>query len=87
MLGNAEAGEPGVDEDLVDVFGVFVVIVDLSGARRDAFPGDAADGRLEIRELGREVEIHERRSLRRPLFPDRSTPGSWAKEVYADLRR
>ena len=57
-------GEAGVDEQVEEVLGVLVGVVDLAGPGRDLLLGELADGGLELGELGREVELHERRSLR-----------------------
>ncbi len=52
VLGDAQPGEAGVDEEVEEVQGVLVGVVDLAGARRDALLGELADGGLQLRELG-----------------------------------
>ncbi len=62
-LGDHEAEEAGVAEDLEEVLRVFAGGVDLAGPGRDSLPGDATHGRLELRQLRGEGEIHEGSSL------------------------
>src|SRR5205085_8464977 len=68
-LRDAEAGQAGVDEELEQVLGVLLGHVDLTGPGRHLVLGDPADGGLELLELRRQIEIHERSSL--------PAPGSW----------
>jgi hypothetical protein len=51
LLGISDAHELAVDEDLVDVLGPLVGLVDLGGAGRDLLLGDRAHEPAELFEL------------------------------------
>jgi hypothetical protein len=60
LLGDAQSGQAGVDEEREEVFRVFLALVDVACTGRDTLLGQLADGGLELGELVRELEIHSR---------------------------
>ena len=58
--------------------------VDLARTRRDTLLGELADGRLELRELGRQIELHRSRLPAVPLdrpFADGGQPAPRARQA------
>src|SRR5262249_37785496 len=62
-LRDDEAEQAGVAEQLEEVLRVHARLVDLPRPRRDHLLRQLADGGLQLRELGRELEVHYRVSL------------------------
>ena len=58
-LGIAHAHQVVLDQELVDVLGPLVGLVDLGRPRRDAFVGDRSDERAEFLELLGQLEALE----------------------------
>jgi hypothetical protein len=56
--GDAQAQQPRVAEDLEEVLRVLAALVDLAGAGLDLVLRQAADGGLELGQLGRQLEVH-----------------------------
>src|SRR5207344_2655086 len=64
LLGDAQAGEAGVDEEREQVVWVLLALVDLAGTGRNTFLRQLSDGGLELGELVGELVIHDRRCYR-----------------------
>ena len=80
LLGDHEAEQAGVAEELEEVLGVRGGRVDLAGPGRDLLLGELADGGLELDELRREVERHRTASLPATTSPFRARrPGKVKK--------
>src|SRR6478735_2874267 len=62
-LRDAQPGEAGLYEEVEEILRVLLGHVDLAGPGLDLVLGDPTDGGLELLELRRKIEIHERSSL------------------------
>ena len=63
LLGDHQAEEAGVAEQLEEILGISGRDVDLAGPGRNFLLGELPDGGLELSELQREVEGHRKASL------------------------
>ena len=66
LLGHAQPGQAGLDEELEEVLGILLGEVDLPRPGRNSLLGELAHGGLELRQLGRQVEVH---GARKPTVP------------------